>query len=74
MTDKTLKIQMVVDHSDYKKGQTIELEEKSAITLLTNGKALKIHRKISDVNVEKTDEKLTEISEEKIPEIRKSKK
>lgn len=71
---KTIKIQMVTDHSDYKKGQIIELEEKSAITLLTNGKALKIHRKISDVNVEKTDEKPTEISEEKIPEIRKSKK
>lgn len=61
---------MVIDHIDYKKGQIIDLEEKSAITLLTNGKALKIHRKTNDIVTEKSEE----ISEEKIPEIRKPKK
>ena len=50
MTDKTLKIQMVTDHQDYKKGQIVELDEKAAINLLTNGKALKIHRKSHDNN------------------------
>lgn len=41
---KMIKIQMVIDHLSYKKGQIIELEDSLAITLLTNGKALKIHR------------------------------
>lgn len=49
---KTIKIQMVSDHLQYKKGQIVELEEKPAVTLLTNGKAIKIHRKI----IEKTSE------------------
>jgi hypothetical protein len=53
----TIKIQMVTDHLTYKKGQIIELEEKQAINFLTNGKALKIHRKKDDVTAEKTEEK-----------------
>ena len=54
---KTVKIQMVSDHQDYKKGQIVDLEEKQAINFLTNGKALKIHRKKDDVAAEKTEEK-----------------
>jgi len=53
---KTIKIQMVTDHLDYKKGQIVELEEKQAVNFLTNGKALKIHRKKDDVAAEKTEE------------------
>lgn len=53
---KTIKIQIITDHQDYKKGQIVELDEKAAITLLTNGKALKIHRKKDDVAAEKTEE------------------
>ena len=56
-----IKIQMVTDHLTHKKGQIIELEEKQAINFLTNGKALKIHRKKDKVTTEKTDE----IKEEK---------
>ena len=57
---KTVKIQMVTDHLDYKKGQIIELEEKQAINFLTNGKALKIHRKKDDAVEENSEEKTTE--------------
>jgi hypothetical protein len=53
----TIKIQMVTNHLTHKKGQIIELEEKQAINFLTNGKALKIHRKKDDVTAEKTEEK-----------------
>ena len=53
----TIKIQMVTDHQDYKKGQIVELEDSLAINFLTNGKALKIHRKKDDVAAEKTEEK-----------------
>ncbi len=45
----TIKIQMVTDHQGHKKGHIIELEEKQAINFLTNGKALKIHRKKDDI-------------------------
>ena len=65
MSSKTVKIQMVTDHQDYKKGQIIELEEKFAISLLTNGKALNIHRKTSEITEEKTEEKLTETRKSK---------
>ena len=60
----TIKIQMVTDHQGYKKSQIIELEEKQAINFLTNGKALKIHRKKDEVIAEKTKEKTDEIKEE----------
>ena len=54
---KLVKIQIITDHLDYKKGQIVELEEKQALNFLTNGKALKIHRKKDDVVAEKTEEK-----------------
>ncbi len=57
---KTIKIQMVTDHLEYKKGQIVELEEKQAVNFLTNGKALKIHRKKDDVVEENSEEKTTE--------------
>jgi hypothetical protein len=60
-----IKIQFITDHQDYKKGQIVELEEKEAITLLTNGKALKIHRKKDDVAAEKTEENSEEKNTEK---------
>ena len=62
---KTIKIQMVTDHQNYKKGQIVELEEKQAINFLTNGKALKIHRKKDDVVAEKTEENSEEKNSDK---------
>ena len=62
---KTVKIQMVSDHQNYKKGQIVELEEKQAINFLTNGKALKIHRKKDDVAAEKTEENSEEKNSDK---------
>ena len=62
---KTIKIQIITDHQDYKKGQIVELEEKQAINFLTNGKALKIHRKKDDVVAEKTEENSEEKTTEK---------
>jgi hypothetical protein len=60
-----IKIQFITDHLDYKKGQIVELEEKQAINFLTNGKALKIHRKKDDVAAEKTEENSEEKTTEK---------
>jgi hypothetical protein len=54
---KTIKIQIITDHQYYKKGQIVELEEKQAVNFLTNGKALKIHRKKEDVAEETSEEK-----------------
>ena len=62
---KTIKIQMVTDHQDYKKGQIVDLEEKQAINFLTNGKALKIHRKKDDAVEEKTEENSEEKNSDK---------
>ncbi len=62
----TIKIQMVTDHLVHKKGQIIELEEKQAINFLTNGKALKIHRKKDDVAAEETEEKPQEKENKKL--------
>jgi hypothetical protein len=62
---KNIKIQIITDHQDYKKGQIVELDEKAAISLLTNGKALKIHRKKDDVAAEKTEENSEEKTTEK---------
>ena len=62
---KLVKIQMVTDHQDYKKGQIVDLEEKQAINFLTNGKALKIHRKKEDNSAEKTEENSEEKTNEK---------
>ncbi len=52
-----IKIQFIIDYQDYKKGQVVELEEKQAINFLTNGKALKIHRKKDEVGEEKNSDK-----------------
>lgn len=60
-----IKIQFIADHQDYKKGQIVELEEKQAINFLTNGKALKIHRKKDDVAAEKTEENSEEKNSDK---------
>ena len=70
------KIQMVIDHQNYKKGQIIELEEKQAINFLTNGKALKIHRQNKEIIPEKIDEKNDEKISDKAnkEEGKKSKK
>ena len=62
---KTIKIQIITDHQDYKKGQIVELEEKQAINFLTNGKALKIHRKKDDAVAEKTEENSEEKNSDK---------
>ncbi len=62
---KTIKIQIITDHQDYKKGQIVELEEKQAINFLTNGKALKIHRKKDDAVEEKTEESSEEKNSDK---------
>ena len=62
---KLVKIQIITDHQDYKKGQIVELEEKQAINFLTNGKALKIHRKKDDVVAEKTEGNSEEKTNEK---------
>jgi hypothetical protein len=60
-----IKIQFITDHQDYKKGQVVELEEKQVINFLTNGKALKIHRKKDDVVAEKTEENSEEKNSDK---------
>ncbi len=62
---KTIKIQIITDHQDYKKGQIVELEEKQAINFLTNGKALKIHRKKEENSAEKTEENSEEKNSDK---------
>jgi hypothetical protein len=72
----TIKIQMVTDHLSYKKGQIVELEEKQAVKFLTNGKALKIHRKKEDIAAEKNEERIEQSTEENTQEKgnKKSKK
>ncbi len=59
------KIQIISDYQEYKKGQIVELDEKIAINLLTNGKALKIHRKKDEVVEQKTEEISEENKKEK---------
>ena len=60
-----MKIQIISDHQEYKKGQIVELDDKVAITLLTNGKALKIHRKKDEAVEQKTEESSEENKKEK---------
>ena len=62
---KTIKIQIITDHQDYKKGQIVDLEDSLAINFLTNGKALKIHRKKDDAVAEKTEENSEEKNSDK---------
>lgn len=65
MSNKLVKIQIIGDYQDYKKGQIVELEEKQAINFLTNGKALKIHRKKEENSAEKTEVNSEEKTNEK---------
>lgn len=65
MSNKNIKIQIITDHQDYKKGQIVELDEKAAISLLTNGKALRIHRKKDEIAEQKMEETSTEDKKEK---------
>jgi len=62
---KLIKIQIITDYQEYKKGQIVELDEKAANTLLTNSKALRIRRKINVNEVAKTEENSTEKTKEK---------
>ena len=59
------KIQIISDYQEYKKGQIVELDEKIAINLLANGKALKIHRKKDEAVEQKTEEISEENKKEK---------
>lgn len=54
---KIIKIKMVTNHLRYKKGQVLDLEESLAINFLSNGKALKIHRKKESILGEKLSDK-----------------
>lgn len=60
-----IKIQFITDHQDYKKGQIVELDEKDANTLLTNSKALRIHRKTTVNEAPKTELNSEEKTKEK---------
>ncbi len=67
--DNTLKIRIISDHPEYKKDQTYDLKEKAAIPLLTNGKAIRIHREnneqIDDQAAKEAIDKVIEKSDEK---------
>ena len=65
MSNKTIKIQIIAEHQDYKKGQIVELDEKAANTLLTNSKALRIHRKTIVDETPKTEGNSEEKTNEK---------
>jgi hypothetical protein len=52
----TEKIKIITNHSEYQKEQTYNLEKKIAISLLTNGKAIRIHRQTNDTIIEKPTE------------------
>ena len=53
-----IKIQIISNHTKYKKDQIIEIEEKDAIPLVTTGKATRA-RKISEAPKEnKSDKKI----------------
>jgi hypothetical protein len=59
------KIKIINNHPKYQKGQIYDLEEKIAISLLTNGKAIRIHRQTSNIMYEKTEKNLKEKSPNK---------
>lgn len=44
-----MKIKIITNYKTYKKDQIIDLDDQKAIPILTNGKAIRIHRK-SQVN------------------------
>jgi hypothetical protein len=62
----TEKIKIINNYPEYQKGQVYNLEAKIASSLLTNGKAIRIHRKANDTTtaIEKIDNK-TEIKKSK---------
>ena len=62
---KLIKIQIITDYQEYKKGQIVELDEKAANTLLTNSKALRIHRKTNVSEAPKTELNSEEKTKEK---------
>ncbi len=62
---KLIKIQIIADYQEYKKGQIVELDEKAANTLLTNSKALQIHRKTNVNEAVKTESNSEEKTKEK---------
>ncbi len=62
---KLIKIQIIADYQEYKKGQIVELDEKAANTLLTNSKALRIHRKTNVNEAVKTESNSEEKTKEK---------
>lgn len=62
---KLVKIQIIGDYQDYKKGQIVELDEKVANTLLTNSRALRIHRKTTVDETPKTEGNSEEKTNEK---------
>jgi hypothetical protein len=39
-----MKLKIISNHTKYKKDQIIDLEEKEAIPLLTNGKAIRVRK------------------------------
>ncbi len=61
----TKKIKIISNHPKYQKGQIYDLEAKIAVNLLTNSKAIRIHRKANDIAITKTEENLEEQSSNK---------
>ena len=48
-----IKIKIISNYQEYQKGQVYDLEEKIANSLLTSGKALKIHRPTNEIKKSK---------------------
>jgi hypothetical protein len=64
----TEKIKIINNHPEYQKGQIYDLEAKIAVSLLTNGKAIRIHRKNNDIitpQIEKKSDNKTESKKSK---------
>jgi hypothetical protein len=53
----TKKIKIIGNHPKYQKGQIYDLEAKIAVSLLTNGKAIRIHRQSRNIIKEKNSDK-----------------
>jgi hypothetical protein len=41
-----MKIKIISNHTKYKKDQIVDLEDKEAIPLLTNGKAIRVRKEV----------------------------
>jgi len=68
MSNKTIKLQIVSNYQNYQKGQIIDIEKKQAVFLLTNGKAIRLHRK----NTKNLGEKISNNNQDKINKKPKS--